>query len=213
MPSDDVSAESYARDADNLCASPRLFDNRILDKLSRVHWATPLCCYGPLVALLAALSFETLDFVEICWATVSGYVVWTLTEYFGHRYLFHTEFPGTLGARLHFLLHGVHHTHPSDPLRLVMPPLMSAPIMMLAFLLIIAIIGRPLAYAALMGFIIGYLIYDMMHYSLHHMELKSRLGRNLRRLHMLHHFNDAERGFAISAPWWDKIFGTAHFSA
>ena len=27
-----------------------------------------------------------------------------------------------LGARLHWMIHGVHHDHPNDPLRLVMPP-------------------------------------------------------------------------------------------
>ena len=32
----------------------------------------------------------------------------------------------------------------------------------------------------------------------------------LRRLHMLHHFRDPERGFGVSAPWWDYIFKTAH---
>jgi len=208
-----ASAEGHAPIADCLRASPRLFDNWILDKLSRVHWSMPLCFYVPLVVFLAGLSFETLDFVTICWTALSGYVVWTLTEYFGHRYLFHTEFPGTWGARFHFLLHGVHHAHPSDPLRLVMPPLMSAPIMILAFLLTIVLVGRPLAYPVFMGFVIGYLIYDMVHYSLHHIEFKSRGGRNLRRLHMSHHFHDAERGFAISAPWWDKIFGTAQSSA
>ena len=26
---------------------------------------------------------------------------------------------------------------------------------------------------------------------------------------MRHHFEDEERGFGVSAPWWDTIFGTA----
>jgi sterol desaturase/sphingolipid hydroxylase (fatty acid hydroxylase superfamily) len=26
---------------------------------------------------------------------------------------------------------------------------------------------------------------------------------------MRHHFQDDTRGFGVSAPWWDKVFGTA----
>ena len=33
-----------------------------------------------------------------------------------------------IGARLHFLVHGVHHDHPNDPMRLVMPPAVSVPL-------------------------------------------------------------------------------------
>jgi sterol desaturase/sphingolipid hydroxylase (fatty acid hydroxylase superfamily) len=25
---------------------------------------------------------------------------------------------------------------------------------------------------------------------------------------MRHHFEDDERGFGVSAPWWDVVFGT-----
>jgi dihydroceramide fatty acyl 2-hydroxylase len=199
--------------ADHLRASPRLFDNPLLDKLSRVHWSMPLFFYAPFMAWLAWLSFSTIAPAMVVFATSCGYAAWTLTEYFGHRWLFHAEFPGSWGARIHFLIHGVHHEHPNDPLRLVMPPLLSAPIMATAFLVILAIAGRPLAYPDLMGFILGYLIYDMVHYRVHHAEPKTQFGRTLKRLHMLHHFRDAERGFGVSAPWWDRLFGTEHLPA
>jgi sterol desaturase/sphingolipid hydroxylase (fatty acid hydroxylase superfamily) len=26
---------------------------------------------------------------------------------------------------------------------------------------------------------------------------------------MRHHFQDDTRGFGVSAPWWDRVFGTA----
>ena len=35
---------------------------------------------------------------------------------------------------------------------------------------------------------------------------KSRLGKRLRELHMRHHFQDDEKGFGISAPYWDVVF-------
>jgi dihydroceramide fatty acyl 2-hydroxylase len=201
---------SRAPNSELLCASPRLFENLWLDRLSRVHWSMPLVLYAPFVGLLAWLSFRTLAPVIVAGTAGLGYIIWTLTEYLGHRYLFHAEFPGTFGARLHFLIHGVHHDHPNDPLRLVMPPLLSAPILLIALLIGRVLFGVPLVYPALMGFMLGYLSYDMVHYYVHHAEPKTRLGRSLRRVHMLHHFRDPERGFGVSAPWWDKIFGTEH---
>jgi dihydroceramide fatty acyl 2-hydroxylase len=194
----------------HLSASPRLFENPLLDKFSRVHWSAPLFFYFPVVVILAWLSFRAMSAWAVLAAVLLGYAIWTLTEYLGHRYLFHAEFPGKWGARIHLLIHGVHHVHPSDPLRLVMPPLLSGPIMLAAFLVARLIFGVPFGYPALMGFIIGYLGYDMVHYYVHHADPKTWLGLTLRRLHMLHHFRDHERGYGVSAPYWDYVFGTQH---
>ena len=35
------------------------------------------------------------------------------------------------------------------------------------------------------------------------------MGKKLRELHMRHHFQDHDRGFGVSAPYWDHVFGTA----
>jgi dihydroceramide fatty acyl 2-hydroxylase len=198
---------------ETLKASPRLFDNALLDKLSRVHWSMPLFLYTPFVVLLGWLSFRAFSPVEVILTVMLGYLIWTLIEYFGHRYLFHMDFPGEFGARIHFLIHGVHHDHPNDPLRLVMPPLLSGPIMLIALLVARVIFGFPFGYPVLLGFMLGYLGYDMVHYYTHHATPKTRLGLTLRRLHMLHHFRDPERGFGVSAPWWDNVFGTQHLPA
>jgi dihydroceramide fatty acyl 2-hydroxylase len=195
--------------AEAMCASPRLFENPLLDKLSRVHWSTPLFLYLPCVALLAALSLAAFGPAVAAASAALGYLIWTLIEYFGHRYLFHYEFPGKFGARIHFLIHGVHHVYPNDPLRLVMPALLSAPIMLIAYAVVRILFGLPLGYPILMGFIVGYLVYDMAHYYVHHAEPRTRIGLALRRLHLLHHFRDPARGFGVSAPYWDYVFKTA----
>jgi dihydroceramide fatty acyl 2-hydroxylase len=207
------SGNGASHEAASLRASPRLFENPLLDKLSRVHWCTPLFMYLPVVFALAVISLKSLDPGAALGATALGYFIWTLIEYFGHRFLFHYEFPGRFGARIHFLIHGVHHVHPNDPLRLVMPALLSGPIMLIAYGVVQLVFGLPLGYPVLMGFIIGYLSYDMVHYYVHHAEPKTRLGLTLRRLHMLHHFRDSTRGFGVSAPWWDYVFKTAHVRA
>jgi dihydroceramide fatty acyl 2-hydroxylase len=198
--------------ADYLTASPRLFENALLDKLSRVHWTVPLYVYAPVIAILAYLSFAKMSLAAALGGMLFGYIAWTLTEYFGHRYLFHWEISGKFGKRLHFLIHGVHHDHPSDPLRLVMPVLLSGPILLIAFAVIALLFGFPLTWPVLAGFTAGYLAYDMVHYHVHHREPTTRFGRMLRRVHMLHHFRDHDRGFGVSAPWWDYVFGTSYSS-
>ena len=196
--------------ADYLTASPRLFENPLLDKLSRVHWTVPLYLYVPVIAILTYLSFAKTGVALALGGMLFGYIAWTLTEYLGHRYLFHWQIRGDLGKRLHFLIHGVHHDHPSDPLRLVMPVLLSGPILLAAFGVIALIFGFPHTWPVLAGFTAGYLAYDMVHYHVHHREPTTRFGRMLRRAHMFHHFRDHDRGFGVSAPWWDYVFGTSY---
>jgi dihydroceramide fatty acyl 2-hydroxylase len=208
-PAADNFDQGASQEAAHLRASPRIFDNFLLDKLSRVHWSAPLIVYLPFVFLLAALSLASYSCWAVLCAAALGYFIWTLIEYVGHRFLFHYPFPGRFGARFHFLIHGVHHEHPNDPLRLVMPVLLSGPIMLISYAVGLLLFGLPLEYPVLMGFIAGYLAYDMVHYYVHHGRPRTWVGRTLRRLHMLHHFRDPARGFGVSAPWWDYVFKTA----
>ena len=197
---------------ESLEASPRLFQNNLLDKLSRVHHLTPVIIYTPIFLGLIFYSLTLVSLPLTLLGVFLGYIGWTLTEYFGHRFLFHTIFslPFGLGPQFQFLIHGVHHVYPNDPLRLVMPPLLSGPIMVIAMSIIYLIFGVPFMWSALAGFIIGYVIYDCVHYWTHHSQPTSELGKLVKRLHMLHHFRDAEKGFGVHAIWWDYVFGTAY---
>jgi sterol desaturase/sphingolipid hydroxylase (fatty acid hydroxylase superfamily) len=189
-------------------ASPRLFENPLLDKLSRIHHLVPPLVYLPLVLGLFAVGLRTMRWPVVLSGAAAGYVAWTLVEYLGHRFLFHLDFPGPWGRRIHFLIHGVHHHHPGDPLRLVMPILLSAPIMAAALLTLRLISDSPLNLALWAGFILGYVGYDMVHYHVHHGTPRTWMGKVLRRRHMLHHFRDSTSFFGVSAPWWDRVFGT-----
>ena len=199
----------FVNEVDRLSASPRLFDNALLDRLSRVHWTVPLYVYVPIIIALTIISFELMAPLAVFGMAAVGYLIWTLIEYFGHRYLFHWEFPGEFGQRIHFLIHGVHHDHPNDPLRLVMPILLSGPIMIIAWFVATLLFGATLRFPALVGFVTGYLAYDMVHYYTHHAKPTTKLGLTLRRLHLMHHFRDHDKGFGVSAPYWDFLFGTA----
>jgi sterol desaturase/sphingolipid hydroxylase (fatty acid hydroxylase superfamily) len=197
------------RRADVLRASPRMFDSDLLDRLSRVHPAVPVVIFLPAIAAMLALGLDRNGpLAAVGWIAV-GYVVWTLNEYWLHRIVFHFEPDTPLGRRMHFIIHGVHHDHPNDPMRLVMPPSVSVPLALLYFGLFWVTLGPDAAPALGAGFFAGYLFYDMSHFHMHHHKPKTRVGRKLRELHMRHHFQDSTRSYGVSAPWWDLVFGTA----
>jgi sterol desaturase/sphingolipid hydroxylase (fatty acid hydroxylase superfamily) len=129
-------------------------------------------------------------------------------EYWIHRIVFHFEPESGPGARFHWIIHGVHHDHPNDPLRLVMPPSVSVPLAAGFYGLFVLVLGTDAGNVFAAGFLLGYLVYDMTHYYLHHFTPNTRFGRVMRELHMRHHFQDDTRGFGISAPFWDYVFRT-----
>jgi sterol desaturase/sphingolipid hydroxylase (fatty acid hydroxylase superfamily) len=196
------------RRTDVLKASPRLFESDILDRLSRVHPVVPLVIFIPVIAVLFGLGQEGTPPLEVIGWMLGGYAFWTLTEYWMHRVVFHFEPEDGPGARLHWIIHGVHHDHPNDRMRLVMPPSVSVPLAAAFYGLFVLVLGTPAAHLFAAGFLGGYLIYDMTHYHVHHHRARTRLGRLIRELHMRHHFQDDTRGFGVSAPFWDHVFGT-----
>jgi dihydroceramide fatty acyl 2-hydroxylase len=192
-----------------LSASPPLFKSRFLDFFSRIHPAVPALIYGPaIVALIALGAREGLGGLELVLLVLAGLLLWTLSEYWLHRKVFHWDPDHPIGHRLHFIIHGVHHDHPNDRMRLVMPPGASIPLAALFFGLFWLIFGLPTALPLFAGFLIGYLMYDYTHYYLHHVVPKSKLGKRLREQHMRHHFQDHRYGFGVSSPLWDAVFRT-----
>src|SRR3954466_2449931 len=191
-----------------LKAPPPMFKSGLLDRFTRVHHLVPVLIFVPAIVLLLiagvihAGAWASLGYV------VGGYLTWTRAEYWIHRVVFHFEPDEGIGARLHWMIHGVHHDHPNDPLRLVMPPSVSVPLALAFYGLFVLLLGDDRATAFGGGFLAGYLLYDMIHYHVHHHRPRTRMGRMLRELHMRHHFQDDERGFGISAPYWDRVFGT-----
>ena len=195
--------------AELLRASPPLFASPRLDRLTRVHPVVPIAIFGPVIVLCWTMAFDKLTAETLPVALVSGYAFWTLCEYWIHRKLFHLEPTSKLGSRVHWIMHGVHHDHPNDPRRLVMPPVVTVPLAVCFAGLFVGAVGIPNAWGVAGGFFAGYLFYDLLHYSLHHARPRNPLARWLHELHMRHHFEDDERCFGVSAPWWDTVFGTA----
>jgi len=194
---------------ERLAASPQLFESDFLNFFSRVHPAIPAIIFVPVIIAMEWLGVsDGLGALPVIGLTLGGIVIWTLTEYWLHRLLFHWEPDNDFGRRMHFIIHGVHHDHPNDKLRLVMPPAVSIPLSALFFGLFALIFGTPAAYSLFAGFMAGYLVYDYTHYYVHHFVPKTEKAKALREQHMRHHFQDHRYGYGVSSPIWDVVFRT-----
>jgi 4-hydroxysphinganine ceramide fatty acyl 2-hydroxylase len=188
----------------------QMFSSPLLEKLTRVHYTVPLFIFLPVIGYFfykSIFSFQ-LSALSIFGFVILGLCVWTLTEYVLHRFVFHWMPPGKWGARIHFITHGVHHDYPSDSKRLVMVPSISIPLAALFYFLFYLMLGSAHVAPFFIGFLLGYLFYDMTHYAVHHFNLKSKFWLELKHHHMIHHYKDDENGFGVSSKFWDLIFRT-----
>ena len=168
----------------------------------------PPLIFLPTIAVLLVEGAEGLPWSSIVLAALGGYALWTLCEYRGHRRVLHFEPADGLGAQLQWTIHGVHHDHSNDARRLVLPPTFSLPLAAAFWACFVGAFGAREGSAVCAGFFAGYLAYDMLHFTLHHTHPRNRLGKWRRELHMRHHFEDDDRGFGVSVPYWDMVSGT-----
>ena len=194
--------------SDQLAASPQLFKSEFLNYFSRVHPVIPAIIFVPVIVAMEIIgATKGWNAWQMVLISIGGFAFWTLTEYWLHRLIFHWEPDNAFGRRMHFIIHGIHHDHPNDKMRLVMPPSVSIPLAAIFFLGFWAILGDA-AFPAFGGFMLGYLGYDYTHYYVHHFVPKSKLGKRLREAHMRHHFQDHRYGYGVSSPLWDVVFHT-----
>ncbi|KAG0467083.1 hypothetical protein HPP92_018663 [Vanilla planifolia] len=190
--------------------SPRFFENNILEFLTKnVWWAIPTI-WIPVVCWSINLSFHMgQSHSEISTLVLAGMLAWTLIEYTLHRFVFHIKTESYWANTVHYLLHGCHHKHPMDGLRLVFPPAATA-ILCFPFWGFVKLLAGPCATPALFGGgLLGYVIYDCTHYYLHHGQPSSSpLAKHLKRYHLNHHFRTQTMGFGITSSLWDAVFGT-----
>jgi len=197
----------------------RLFKSDFLEFFTHIHPAVVVAIWLPvaLVFLIQAIDGAAPDaptpYIPI--GFLLGMFVWTFTEYTVHRFVFHfaPKNPSPWLERLIFLFHGVHHAQPQLKTRLVMPPVVSIPMAFIFYglfsLVVGAWIGAPQWIAPLFsGFIIGYLVYDLIHYATHHFPMRWGFLKFLKRYHMMHHYKTPDARFGVSSPLWDKVFGT-----
>ena len=186
--------------------SIRMFKSGFMENLSKVHFAVPLFIFVPAIFIFIYKAFaEGISILNFGLYFLIGLAVWTITEYIMHRFIFHYHPNSEFGKKMHFIFHGVHHDYPRDKKRLVLPPSVSIPLATGFYFLFNSFLPLQSLFAFFPGFLLGYLIYDMLHYAMHHYNFKSGIMKRVKQHHMLHHYNEPAKGFGVSSSLWDII--------
>lgn len=190
----------------------RMFKSDFFEAFSKIHWTVPLFIYVPVIGYLFYLAIfdYKISVLGIIGLIAAGLFFWTITEYLLHRFIFHFHTTTDFGKRITFMFHGVHHDYPNDTKRLVMPPSVSIPLAIGFFFLFKVILGDIFLAPFFIGFIVGYLFYDISHYAIHHFNMHSKFWLVIKNHHMRHHYQNPEHGFGVSSPLWDIIFRSGY---
>lgn len=187
----------------------RLFNNPVLERLTRAHYSVTLAILVAIATFLlywsgVRIGFSTGTMIALF---LAGYFGWTLAEYLLHRFVFHMAPTNKIKNAIQYTLHGVHHEYPKDKSRIIMPPAGALLIGGVLFLMF-WIPMQQYAFAFVPGFLMGYVTYAFMHYAIHAYQPPKNFLRVLWVNHGIHHYKDDDRGFGVSSPLWDFIFGT-----
>lgn len=186
-----------------------LFKNPVLEKLTRTHISVPLSIYFIGSTALLYINF-TRGYTTVLGGIgvfFLGFFFWTWFEYFMHKRIFHMMPSNKYKSRIQYLFHGVHHEFPRDKTRLAMPPASSILILVFLFFFYKLIMGLYV-FTFLPGFIMGYALYLMVHYSIHAFPPPKNFLGKLWIYHSVHHYKDDSVAFGVSSPLWDVILGT-----
>ena len=146
---------------------------------------------------------------------VAGFVVaivYPLVWYLLHRFILHGRFlyKSPYFAKTWKRIHYDHHRDPND-LRVLFGALITT-------LPTVALFSIPIGWlmagleGAVAGMVSGVLVtmfYEFCHCIQHlHYTPKSAFLRDIKRLHLLHHFRNETGNYGITNYFWDKLFGT-----
>jgi sterol desaturase/sphingolipid hydroxylase (fatty acid hydroxylase superfamily) len=187
----------------------RVFDNPIVERLTRTHISIPLTLF---TLISSGLIYYGISIVGLTISTVvsmffAGLILFTFVEYIMHRYLFHLPATTPEREKFTYAVHGIHHDHPKDKDRLAMPIVFSL-ILASGFYLLYSFIMGNLVFGFLPGFLMGYTAYLAVHYSVHAFQPPKSFFKILWVHHGIHHYKEHDRAFGVSSPLWDVILGT-----
>ena len=187
----------------------KIFDNPLLEKLSRTHIAIPISIFLTIAVglLYYAFIYTSLKLWAIPFLFVLGFLFFTLLEYLAHRFLFHMKPNSEWKSTIQYNLHGVHHEYPKDKDRLAMPPPMSIFLALFFFGLFYLFINTNV-FGFLPGMLTGYSAYLFVHYIVHAYPPPKNIFKQLWINHAIHHYKDNKTVFGVSSPLWDYIFRT-----
>jgi len=187
----------------------RLFKSNVLEFFSRVHPRVAIS-YNLLCSSVFLFINFYYGFVTPIWKAAlfygAGFFSWTLAEYLLHRFFFHMNSDSKVVKKIAYTMHGIHHDHPNDYTRLFMPPL-PATLFMAFFFTVFYLIMNVRAFTFLPGFLTGYLAYAYTHFKTHQIRAPKPL-KFIWTHHLKHHYQDEDKAYGVSSPFWDLVFGT-----
>jgi sterol desaturase/sphingolipid hydroxylase (fatty acid hydroxylase superfamily) len=186
----------------------RLFRDERLEKLTVISPGAFAVLWGLALPAISWIGWGSATPLGALLLFAGGLIFWSLFEYAMHRYLFHWESTVPLVRQFVFLMHGNHHAEPNDLLRNLMPPIVSIPIASSIWALCVLLFG-PVGTWVFLGYIVGYVAYDLTHFACHQWPMRGRLAHMLKRHHMRHHHVGQDGNYAITALFWDRVFGSA----
>lgn len=189
--------------------SAQLFGN-FLEPISLTPWWVIPLVWLPVNFYIFSIALRNINTFVAVLFWVIGLCAWTLIEYCMHRFIFHIDYflpDNQLAFTVHFLMHGVHHYLPMDRLRLVMPPTLFCALCYPFYRLVFAVLPYYIACAGFAGGFLGYILYDMTHYALHHARLPPYFVK-IKKAHLEHHYKNYQLGFGVTSTFWDQVFGT-----
>lgn len=194
--------------------SMRLFESGFFEFFSHYPWWYILPLWVPIIIYNLVWSFINEANYSLMASVIGfcgGVFIWTLIEYFMHRFLFHLETKTPMGNFYHFFAHGIHHLAPLDPTRLTFPPVFSIFIVTFFYKFFLMAESILIPYHSwFAGGLFGYVAYDTMHYFFHHGELCEKVPymKYMRSHHFKHHYVGVAGNYGVSTAFWDHIFGT-----
>lgn len=169
----------------------------------------PFWIVSILISFHFAKNFPVLEQIALIGC---GILIWTIIEYIFHRYLFHASSSYSSINKLVFLMHGNHHEDPNDPMRNLMPLIVTVPAALVLWM-VFGFIAGPAGHVAYTGFLIGYFGYDLVHYLCHQGRMPLRMGALIKRHHMLHHYAVHDCNYGVTSTFWDRVFRTTFHSS
>lgn len=156
------------------------------------------------VAVLLFAGFTLADYglaAAPTWAVslIVGVFIWTLVEYFIHRYFYHA-------APILTPLHEAHHREPKAYIGV--PSFVSSGIVIAICYLPLRGVEPIFASGFTSGMLLGYAAYMFVHHATHHFDIQPGDWLYEARVrHMAHHYHD-DANFGVSVGFWDRVFHT-----
>jgi sterol desaturase/sphingolipid hydroxylase (fatty acid hydroxylase superfamily) len=137
---------------------------------------------------------------------VAGLASWSLAEYLLHRFLMHSLRGRGKASREHLRHHaGVEQAANTTALSWLGIFVVGAVVFFPAGWLLAGVAGGA---AMAVGWVVGYSIYEYLHWAAHQRAPRTRYERWLRHHHFHHHFGAPLKNHGVTSPVWDLVFGT-----